>query len=138
MLLHALATVPDGLLQRRLNLKRRLLVDPAKTVVFAAVAIWLAATGFGVWSLVIGTYASMLVWVTGTWLLARWRPGRTRPSYRLWREMARYAFPLLVLSLVGRTQTALETALVGRQLREDSLGQYRYAERLDAARDRGH
>jgi len=130
LLMHALTNVPDGLLQRQFNFKRRLIVDPARAIGFGAVAVALAAAGFGVWSLVIGNYASMAVWLVGTWALGRWRPGRGRPSYRLWRDLARYAYPLLIQSVVWQVREAGQAALVGRFLGTASLGQFRYGRRV--------
>lgn len=130
LLMYSLTNVPDGLMQRRFNFKRRLIIDPSRAFAYAAVAVALAASGFGVWSLVIGNYASLAVWLFGTWILARWRPGRGRPSVRLWREMARFAFPLLVQGVVAQVRNVAESVLIGRRLGEASLGQYRYGRRL--------
>ncbi|MBA2309752.1 MAG: lipopolysaccharide biosynthesis protein, partial [Pseudonocardiales bacterium] len=130
LLLHALTNVPDGLMQRQFNFKRRLIVDPSRVIGYAIVTITLAAAGFGVWALVIGNYVGILIWVVTTWWLSKWRPGIGKPSYRLWREMARFAFPLLIEGLVERVRTAAEITLVGRTLQAETLGQYRYAQRL--------
>ncbi|MGQ0574876.1 MAG: lipopolysaccharide biosynthesis protein [Pseudonocardia sp.] len=130
LLMQALTNVPDGLLQRQFNFKRRLIVDPARSIAFGAMAVLLAYLGYGVWSLAIGNYFSMAVWLVGTWLLGRWRPGRGRPSYRLWRELARYAYPLLIQSVVWQVREAGQAALVGRFLGAASLGQFRYGRRV--------
>lgn len=130
LLMHALTNVPDGLMQRRFNFTGRLIVDPSRAFAFGAVAIALAASGFGVWSLVIGNYVSLAVWIVGSWLIAGWRPGRGRPSVRLWRELARFGTPLLLQSLVFQIRETAETALVGRRLGETSLGHLTYGRRL--------
>ena len=131
LLMHGLTNVPDGLLQRGFNFKRKLIVDPARSIAFGAVTIALAASGFGVWSLVIGNYASMAVWLIGTWALAPWRPGRSgRPSLRLWRQLARFAYPLLIQTVVWQIREAGQTALVGRFLGEATLGHFRYGRRV--------
>lgn len=130
LLMQALTNVPDGLLQRQFNFKRRLIVDPARSIAFGAMAVVLAYLGYGVWSLAIGNYFSMAVWLVGTWILGRWWPGRGRPSYRLWRELARYAYPLLIQSVVWQIREAGQAALVGRFLGAASLGQFRYGRRV--------
>jgi PST family polysaccharide transporter len=130
LLMQALTNVPDGLLQRQFNFRRRLIVDPARSIAFGAMAVVLAYLGFGVWSLAIGNYFSMAVWLAGTWILGRWRPGRGRPSYRLWRDLARFAYPLLIQSLVWQVREAGQAALVGRFLGAGSLGQFRYGRRV--------
>ncbi len=130
LLMHSLTNVPDALMQRRFNFKRRLIIDPCRAFAYAAVAVGLAAAGFGVWSLVIGNYVSLAVWLIGAWVLARWRPGRGRPSIRLWRELARFGYPILILNVVDHTRQAVEATLVGRILGATSLGYYRYGRRL--------
>lgn len=130
LLMHAMTNVPDGLMMRRFNFKRRLIIDPSKAVVYGAVTITFASLGYGVWALVIGNYASMAVWLIGTWVLARWRPGLGYASVKLWREMAKFAYPLVGWSVSSLTRDAVQTALMGRVLGEAALGQYRYGNRL--------
>lgn len=130
LLLHAFTNVPDALMQRRFNFKRRLIVDPSVAISFAAVSVTLCSIGYGVWGLVIASYASLVVWIGTTWWLAKWRPGAGRFSLRLWREMARFAFPLVIDGLVDRFREVIDTAVVGRGLGEASLGHYRYGRRI--------
>lgn len=130
LLLESLTQVPDGLMQRRFNFLRRLVVDPSRAIAYSAVAIALAAAGFGVWSMVLGQYAAVIVWLIGSWTLGRWRPGRGRPSLRLWRELARFAYPVAIANLVGYARETAEITIVGRVLGEASLGNYRYGTRL--------
>jgi O-antigen/teichoic acid export membrane protein len=130
LLMHSLTNVPDALMQRRFNFKRRLIIDPSRALAYAAVTVGLAALGFGVWSLVIGNYVSLAVWLISAWVLARWRPGRGRPSIRLWRELARFAYPMLVQNVIDQIRQTIETMLVGRTMGATSLGYYRYGRRL--------
>ena len=130
LVLHAFTNVPDALMQRRFDFRRRLIIDPAVTLAFAVVAVPLAAAGFGVWSLVVATYVQMVVWVTASWCLGSWRPGRGSASVRMWRELARYGFPLLLGSAAERVREAAEVLLVGRYIDTAALGFYRYGKRL--------
>ncbi|NNH70790.1 oligosaccharide flippase family protein [Nocardia uniformis] len=130
LLLFALTNVPEALLQRDFSVKRRIIVGPAVSVSFAVVSVVLAARGFGVWSMVIGSYVSYVVWVVTVWWLARWRPGRGRASFRLWRELARYGSPVVLGMLGARLQSTAEAAVVGRGLSASALGHYRYGQRI--------
>ncbi|MGH3794608.1 MAG: lipopolysaccharide biosynthesis protein [Pseudonocardiaceae bacterium] len=130
LVLHSMTNVPDALMQRRFNFKRRLIVDPSVALSFAVVSVVLAALGFGVWSLVAGSYASLLVWVATTWLLAGWKPGHGRASVRMWRELARFAFPLVIEGVGDRCRETIETTVVGRGLSTAALGYYRYGRRI--------
>ncbi|MEC3955844.1 oligosaccharide flippase family protein [Nocardia sp. CDC153] len=130
LLLFSLTNVPEALLQREFSVKRRIIVGPAVSVSFAVVSVALAACGFGVWSMVVGTYASYVVWVVAVWWLARWRPGRGHASIRMWRELARFGSPVVVNMIGARVQTMVEAAVVGRGLNSASLGFYRYGQRI--------
>ncbi|WP_099042252.1 oligosaccharide flippase family protein [Mycobacterium neglectum] len=130
MVLHVLASVPDALMQRAFQFKRQLVIMPAVSIVFAAVSIVFAARGYGAWAMVIGWYASTMTSVVLSWWMAKWRPFGARFSLRIWREMARYSFPMLLDSLADRSREVFEQVIVGRVLGTADLGQYRYAYRI--------
>ena len=133
IILHALTYVPDALMQRRFDFRERYIVQPVTVVTFAVVAVLLCANGFGVWGLVVGSYCSVAAWLVATWSLAGWRPGgQGRPSYALWRELARFSLPLVIWTLISRARELLETAVVGGMLSATALGHYRYGRRLGA------
>jgi PST family polysaccharide transporter len=130
LLLYALTNVPEALLQREFSVRRRLIVGPAVSATFAAVSVTTAALGFGVWSMVLGSYASSLVWVLTLWWLCEWRPWRGRPSFVIWRQLARFGLPL-VLGMIGdRGQRTVEAVVTGKVLGAADLGLLRYGERI--------
>ena len=130
VLLHACPTVPDALMQRAFQFKRRIIIDPAVSMTSAVVAITFAALGYGAWALVIGTYTSSVVWVGLSWWLAKWHPLRGRLSLRIWREMARFSLPVFLEGIGERFREVFEQVLVGRWLGTSALGQYRYGYRI--------
>ncbi|MDD7940810.1 oligosaccharide flippase family protein [Actinomycetospora lutea] len=130
LLVHSLLNVPEALMQRRFNFKRRLIVDPLTAGSFAVVTVTLCALGLGVWGMVIGLYASQIATLVAAWGLAGWRPGKGRFSYRLWREMARYAFPMIVQNLAKDAREIAQQSIVGRSLDIATAGQYRYGRRI--------
>ncbi|NMN96664.1 polysaccharide biosynthesis protein [Nocardiaceae bacterium YC2-7] len=130
LLIYSLVNVPEAFLQREFSIARRIIVGPLIALSNAVVAVTGAALGWGVWALVAGMYASFVSWVIGVWWISDWRPGRGRPSFRLWREMARYGFPL-VLGFVGtRIHDIFESVTIGRWLGSAALGTYRYSQRV--------
>lgn len=128
--LFALTNVPEAMLQREFSIKRRLIVSPSVAVSFAVVAVVLAALGWGVWSMVIGLYASYAACLITLWWLTDWRPARVRGSIRMWRELARFGFPLIVSSVISRLRSVVEVVVVGRRLGDASLGLYQYGQRI--------
>ncbi|MGI5125210.1 oligosaccharide flippase family protein [Pseudonocardia sp. CA-107938] len=130
LVLHALTNVPDTLMQRRFDFRRRLVVDPATVLTFAVVSVSCAAAGLGVWALVVGSYAQLAVWVGLGWALAGWRPGRGRPTVAMWRELARFGLPLMLATLGERLRETAELVVLGRALDTAALGFHRYAKRI--------
>lgn len=114
LLLFALTNVPEAMLQRDFNVRRRIIVGPAVSLTFATVAVTLAACGWGVWSMVVGSYASTLVWVVGVWWISGWRPGRGRFDFTLWRELAKFGSPLVASQVGFRVKGIAEAVIVGR------------------------
>src|ERR1700730_9006029 len=67
--------VPDAILQRRLTFDRRFWPAGAAPAGRYAIAIALAARGYGAWSLVWGQLVGITVEVMLLFRLARWKPG---------------------------------------------------------------
>jgi O-antigen/teichoic acid export membrane protein/cell division septum initiation protein DivIVA len=130
LLIHSLTNVPESVLQREFSVKRRLIVGPAISVSYAVVAVSLAALGWGVWSMVAGTYAFYITWVVSLWMITSWRPGRGHASFAMWRELARFGFPIVVATTGWRVRTAVEALVVGRFLSATALGFFRYGQRI--------
>jgi O-antigen/teichoic acid export membrane protein len=131
MLLHSCPSVPDALMQRTFQFKRRrVIIDPAVSLTFASVSIVFAVFGCGAWAMVIGTYASATTWVLLSWWMAKWRPFRGRFSFRIWRELAGFSLPLLLDGIAERSRDMVQQVLVGRAFGTAGLGQFRYGSRI--------
>ena len=130
VLLQSLTNVPEAWLQREFSVRRRLVVGPAISLSFACVSVTLAFAGFGVWSMVLGSYASFCVWVVCLWLICPWRPGRGRATVRLWRELAGFGLPLALGSLGDRARQGVQAVVTGTALGTSGVGLQRYGERI--------
>ena len=81
-------------------------------------SVSLAYAGFGVWSMVLGSYASFCVWVVSLWLICPWRPGRGRATVRLWRELAGFGLPLALGLLGDRARQGVQAVVTGSRARD--------------------
>ena len=122
--------VPDALMQRRFSFVRRVVLEPCSVVAFGAVAIATTALGLGVWGLVAGTYAGVVVQVTLGWTLVRWRPNLRLASFAMWRELARFGRHVVASEAVRVANSESRTVLIGRFLGPAALGQFGYAMRI--------
>jgi PST family polysaccharide transporter len=129
LLLRLMTIVPDALLMRRFSFMRRVVIDPLSTIAFAAGSIPAAAAGWGVWSLVIGTYASILSTLIGGWVFAGWRPRPREASLDTWRELARFGRPVMAGNLIRNFVLQIPVLALGRARGPSALGQFTYATR---------
>jgi PST family polysaccharide transporter len=130
LFLHAAAVVPNALLRRRFSVIRFGVIDPINALVYGVVAAVTLAAGWGVWGLVIATYASALLRASIAWLLAGWLPDLRAASFAMWRELARYARSIVASEFLNQVSGIANTLLVGRFLGLAPLGGYRFGWRM--------
>jgi PST family polysaccharide transporter len=130
MLLHSCPSVPDALMLRTFQFKRRAIIGPAVALTYASVSIVFALFGYGAWAMVVGTYASTTTYVLLSWWMAKWHPFRGRFSFRIWRELAGFSLPLLIGGIAECSRQLVGQVLVGRALGTAGLGEFRYGYRI--------
>lgn len=128
-LLNGAATQYRASLERDLQFRRLALVDASSPVLGLAVAVVLALTGAGVWSLV----AQQLT--TGTVLLvllvvsSRWWPGRPRRDAPM-RPLLRFGWGMVGNQLVGYAANNVDSLVIGWRFGVAPLGIYNRAFQL--------
>ncbi len=125
-LIDILISVPSLDLQKRLDFRNLTLCEVAQSVSYAVIAIVLALSGFGVWSLVWGQLASKFVFMGALLMASPWRP-RLEFCPQIARELfkfGKYIWAFVVLSGIG---DALDKLVVGRYYGETQLGLYSMA-----------
>lgn len=124
----AVAAVTNELLRRRLAFARRIFPDTTSSVVGAAVAIALAADGYGVMSLVVGQVVQavltmLLAWVVHPPVLPGWNLEDAR-------GLLSYGGPYAGANLLELVQLNLDYLIVSWVLGAEALGLYSLAFRL--------
>ncbi len=128
-LLNGMATQYRADLTRRMLFTRLALADVLSPVVALAAAVWLAASGAGVWALAgqqLTQYAVMLAVVVPA---ARWLPGR--PDRRApMGGMLRFGWTMVGTQLVGYLSNNVDSLTVGTRFGAEALGLYTRAFQL--------
>ena len=126
---HLTNLVPLARLERALDYRRVALVELAAQVAYYAVALPLAATAAGVWALVAGFWAQVLISAGLLYGLTGYRP---RWFYRreLAGRMARFGFGFAGASWVWHLRTLINPLLVGHWLGTAAVGHVALAIRL--------
>jgi O-antigen/teichoic acid export membrane protein len=95
---------------------------------YLAVAVSMAFTGFGVWSIVVGGLASAFSQVIIRWILCRWRPSFTF-SRSDFRDMWSFGASVTGISIIQFINRRLDYLIIGRFLSAADVGFYNLGRR---------
>lgn len=129
MLIEALGTVNNALLQKGLQFKQKIIPDTMRGLIKAIVSISLAFAGFGVWSLVFGYLAGAVVFCLALWWVRPWRPDAV-PTWTTCRPVLRYGLALIGAETVNSLNRNLPMLLIGKLLGASALGVFNLAYRI--------
>lgn len=115
--------VPATLLRKRLEFKKRFIPQLGRTLTKGVVSIGMALTGFGVWSLVWGTIASILVETLLYFAVTRWIPTIAFKAGVAW-MLLKYGVQLVFVDFFGAVNRNIDYFIVGKRLSTVELGFY--------------
>lgn len=124
ILLTSLAAVPMALLQREIRFRELFWVRFLPTVLTGALAIGLALSGQGVWSLVWGSLAGAAAQVALNWRACTWRP-RLGFEWKEFRRMFAFSKWVLLESALAWVIQWGDSIALGHYLGPEALGLYR-------------
>ena len=127
--LTALGSVHIVRLQRELEFRRKLVPDLGRSIVKGVVSIGLALTGFGVWALIVGQIAGVVIGVILAWIVFPWRP-RLTINFGLASGLLRYGLALVGVDALNIATDNLDYIIIGRVFGNTALGIYTLAFRL--------
>ena len=131
VVLDGVASVPNALLSRLFQQRRRLVIDTIAFLIATPVTIGLAVTGHGAWSLGWGTVVGSGV-TAGLALF--WSPLHVGPGWNpsCVRALLRFGLPLAGASLLALLMLNVDYVVVGHMLGPAALGLYLLAFNLCA------
>ncbi|GAA1882491.1 oligosaccharide flippase family protein [Lapillicoccus jejuensis] len=123
VVLDGIAAVPNALLTRLFQQRRRLVIDTVAFVVGTPITVVMAMTGHGAWSLGWGAVVGNL---TTAVLALVWSPVRVRPGWRpdVVRGLLGFGLPLAGASLLALLILNVDFIVVGHVLGPVQLGLY--------------
>ena len=110
--LGALSSVPAALLTREFGFRALAIRRLVATAVGAVVAVWLAASGAGVWALVAQALATSAVGVLVLWRVTPWRPSR-RFSRQAASDLMTFGVAVLGIEMIAQANAHVDKLLVG-------------------------
>jgi O-antigen/teichoic acid export membrane protein len=130
LIVRGLGLVPGAMIERDLVFASRARGELGGAIVQAIVAIPLAVSGFGVWSLVAGQIAGQAVQTATFWVVTPLRPAPQLFSLTILRELGRFGRQVTATNLISYLDTNIDTATVGWLLNARDVGFYNMAWRL--------
>lgn len=111
------------ILQRELNFGSIARAEAIAITANAAIAIAMAASGFGVWSIFVANVASVALGTGIRWQVSGWRPGAFRKGHGtrrlLWRGGG-----LLAATTISSVRTSADSVILGRFAEARDVGLY--------------
>jgi PST family polysaccharide transporter len=126
LVIGALGSVQNAVLMKDLDYRRKLVPDAVPYAIGGVISIGMAVTGYGVWSLVVGTLARTAVSTVLLWWLSDIRP---LPSFR-WPvavDLLTYGRHAAFSSFIGFASNNLDYLVIGYFLGAHELGVYTLA-----------
>lgn len=130
--LRALGNTHDALLRKDMRFRLRSVPEVGMTVVKLTLSWILAASGFGVWSLVWGQLGGLAVWTLTLWVIVDWRPNWSLPTEQ-WRPLFSYGRGIVAVNALAAVVHHVDFIIVGRALGAASLGFYQMAYKFPEA-----
>ena len=124
-LLTPMTAVGLALLRRDMRFARVAAIDATGLTISSVVSVGAALLGAGVYSLVLGTFISMLSILIGILLSHAWRP--SWPRWRPVRGLLHFSSRAMVNNVLNLTTNRVDNMLVGAMLSTASLGLYNRA-----------
>lgn len=128
-ILSSLGSIHAARLKKKLDFRRVFLPQLGRTAAKGLVSIAMAVLGFGVWSLVAGQVAGILVSSVMFWIVVPWRPG-FRFDISIARGLIGYGIQIISVSILGMVLMNIDYLLIGNRLGTEELGFYSMAFRL--------
>lgn len=116
-------TVQKARLSILLDFKTQAAVSILSVVAGGAVAVWMAYSGFGVWTLVVQTLVCNSFAAVALWILAGWRPSPVF-SWKSFRELFGFGSKILAGGLINTVYTNIHSFIIGKVFTSSDLGLY--------------
>ena len=126
LLIDSFCAIQNTLLSRDMNFKLLTKIKLVAIILAASVAIYMAYSGWGIWSLIVQYLLYSTIRTVTTWIVAKWRPiiAFSKESFK---TLFGYGSKLLLQSFVAQLYVNFQQILIGRFYTPADLGYYSQA-----------
>lgn len=129
VIINSFQLVQVAALTRKLNFKIQFRVTLISSLISSIVAIYMAAMGFGVWSLVAQMLISSFAATVLYWIINKWRPSKDFSTESL-NEMFGFGSKLLVSGIIDTAFQNIYVIIIGKLFSAALVGYYFFALRI--------
>lgn len=127
--LSSIGSIHATRLKKELDFKKIFIPEIGKTIAKGGTSIVLALLGYGVWSLVIGQIAGILVSNILYWVIVPWRPKFDFDWHQM-KALLGYGSQIILVDLLGMIHQNIDYLIIGRRMESTQLGYYTMAFRI--------
>lgn len=129
ILIGSLAAVPKALLAKKFNNKKSFNITFVASIISSAIAILMAYSGYGVWSIVTQLTVYGIIQTVGSAVSAAWRPSLIFSLMEL-RACLSYGYYFTALGYLNGLYRYAASALLGKHLGFNAAGIYAQSDRI--------
>ena len=127
--LNALCVIQNTIMVREFRFAQLSTITFASSLISGIIAIVMALTGFGIWSLVGQRVSMMAAKAAMLWWKSSWRPRSATRASSL-REMAPYSLRLMTTDIINALYNNIAQLFIGKMHSTTMLGYYSQAQKL--------
>ena len=126
---NSLGIVQQALMTKRMDFKIQAVISACSTFFSGVIGVWMAYSGYGVWSLVFQQVSASLLRVALLWFYGHWHP------LRLWsKESFHYLWTfgnkIVIIGLLDSIFNNIYAFIIGKQYNANDLGNYTRAQQF--------
>jgi O-antigen/teichoic acid export membrane protein len=121
--INSLGTITESLVEKAMDFRALAIAQLTSTVLSGVVAIWLALSGFGVWSIVAMYVLNAIVFVVVVWVVAPWRPDLSLQLSAI-KDLSKFGTNWLGATVFYYWTRNADNLLIGRYLGSAPVGIY--------------
>ena len=114
---------------RKIDFKTQAIISLIASVFSGVISIWIALTGFGVWSLVAQQLSRQCIISILLWIFSSWKPNASF-SAKSFKEMFSFGSKLLACSLISVIWSEVYSFVIGKMYNPISVGYFSRAEKF--------
>ena len=123
LIINALSLVQQTRLTKNINFRLQTRISIISSLVSGGIGIYMAFSGYGVWSLIASTLSRSFVVLLLLWLWNDWKPSLLF-SWDSFREMFSFGSRLLISGLLNTVYTNIYNLVIGKYFSAADLGYY--------------